>query len=106
MLDRRSTSDLVTRCHSLKLSRRLYLDCLLALSASSQAESKVSCHFKYYQADRADMKTFEANEILESGRADAIMLARELLRNADFVFDAAQGEGDTEGESVCTMSLT
>ncbi|KAK9895366.1 FMN-linked oxidoreductase [Cystobasidium minutum MCA 4210] len=32
----------------------------------------------------------QANEILESGRADAIMLARELLRNADFVFDAAQ----------------
>lgn len=32
-----------------------------------------------------------ANEILDDGKADVIMLARELLRNADFVFDAAQG---------------
>ena len=30
-----------------------------------------------------------ANEIIESGKADVVMLARELLRNADFVFDAA-----------------
>lgn len=35
---------------------------------------------------------FTANEILENGRADVVMLARELLRNADFVFDAAQGK--------------
>lgn len=32
----------------------------------------------------------QANEIVESGKANVIMLARELLRNADFVFDAAQ----------------
>jgi 2,4-dienoyl-CoA reductase-like NADH-dependent reductase (Old Yellow Enzyme family) len=32
-----------------------------------------------------------ANEILDAGKADVIMLARELLRNADFVFDAANG---------------
>lgn len=31
-----------------------------------------------------------ANEIVESGQADVVMLARELLRNADFVFEAAQ----------------
>jgi 2,4-dienoyl-CoA reductase-like NADH-dependent reductase (Old Yellow Enzyme family) len=35
---------------------------------------------------------FLANEILEDGKADVIMLARELLRNADFVFRAAMGE--------------
>lgn len=32
----------------------------------------------------------QANEIVDSGKADVIMLARELLRNADFVFNAAQ----------------
>jgi 2,4-dienoyl-CoA reductase-like NADH-dependent reductase (Old Yellow Enzyme family) len=34
----------------------------------------------------------QANDIIEEGKADVVMLARELLRNADFVFDAAQGE--------------
>lgn len=34
----------------------------------------------------------QANEIIESGKADVVMLAREMLRHADFVFDAAQGE--------------
>ena len=34
---------------------------------------------------------FSANDILDAGKADVIMLARELLRNADFVFDAAMG---------------
>lgn len=33
----------------------------------------------------------QANEVVESGKAQVVMLARELLRNADFVFDAAQG---------------
>jgi 2,4-dienoyl-CoA reductase-like NADH-dependent reductase (Old Yellow Enzyme family) len=32
-----------------------------------------------------------ANDILEAGKADVVMLARELLRNADFVFDSAMG---------------
>lgn len=32
----------------------------------------------------------QANEIIETGQSDFVMLARELLRNADFVFDAAQ----------------
>lgn len=32
-----------------------------------------------------------ANGILDAGKADTVMLAREMLRNADFVFDAANG---------------
>ena len=32
----------------------------------------------------------QANEIVESGKADAVLLAREFLRQADFVFNAAQ----------------
>lgn len=39
---------------------------------------------------RTDTSRSAANEIVESGKADVVMLARELLRNADFVFDAAQ----------------
>ena len=31
----------------------------------------------------------QAEDILQEGKADAILLARELLRNADFVIDAA-----------------
>lgn len=34
----------------------------------------------------------QANEIVETGKADAVLLAREFLRQADFVFNAAQGE--------------
>lgn len=40
----------------------------------------------------------QADEIISSGKADVVMLARELLRHADFVFDAAQG--GSEGRSA------
>lgn len=35
----------------------------------------------------------QANEILEKGEADVILLARELLRNPDFVLETAQELG-------------
>ncbi len=35
----------------------------------------------------------QASEVLESGQADAVFLARQLLRNADFTLDAALALG-------------
>lgn len=42
----------------------------------------------------------QAEEILQKGEADAVLLARQLLRNADFVLDAAMDLGVAVGTPV------